>query len=444
MRKREQSPSAVHVSAGASGDRFASSQAHQERARLTLPGGVASAFRGGQQPVPVCFADAEGVRLVDVDGNEYLDWALGWGPLLLGHTPGPVLDAVRGALAHGLAYGGAHRLEVELAEAVCRSVPSAERCVFSSTGSEAVHVALRIARAATGRNRVVKFQGHYHGWLDGMHVGLPGRADDGPGTAGQDPGAAAAVTVCPWDDLPALAAVLGSDVAAVIMEPIAVNAGCLVASPGYLEGAKRLVRDAGALLVFDEVITGFRLALGGAQEHLGVLPDLTVLGKALGAGFPISAVAGRAEVMSVVPDLVAHVGTFNANPVCTAAAIAAIEVLERDAREIYPALDAVGSALAEAFRSAGSDTLPIAANQLGGVVQIFVSDHPVTTYEDTLAADPAAVRSLAGALLERGVQIIPRGLCYVSTCHEIEDAERTGVALAEFIKRLDRQPTEAH
>src|SRR4249919_1719981 len=206
---------------------LARSRAQHDRARRSLAGGVATAFRAAQEPFPISFARGAGARITDVDGNDYIDFALGFGPLLLGHSPGPVLDAVRAQLELGLGYGASHPLEPALADAVCRTVPSAELCVFSSTGSEAVHAALRIARAATGRSRVIKFQGHYHGWFDPMHVGLPGSvAPRTPGTAGQDQGASAAVTVCAWNDLPALAGVLGSDVAAVIMEPVAVNGGC--------------------------------------------------------------------------------------------------------------------------------------------------------------------------------------------------------------------------
>ncbi|MEO7556389.1 MAG: aminotransferase class III-fold pyridoxal phosphate-dependent enzyme, partial [Acidimicrobiales bacterium] len=332
-------------------DHLARSRAQNERAKRTLAGGVATAFRASQQPLPICFVSGHGSRLTDIDGNDYVDWALGWGPLLLGHSPEPVLEAVRRQLDRGLGFGASHELEAELAEAVCRTVPSVEMCVFSSTGSEAVHAALRIARAVTGRNRVIKFQGHYHGWYDPLHVGVGGKDIDAPGTAGQDPGASASVTVCPWDDLPALELALGPDVAAVIMEPVAMNAGCLAASAGYLEAARSLVDRHGALLVFDEVITGFRLALGGAQEHLGVQPDLTVLGKALGGGFPISAVGGRAAVMDeVARGRVAHVGTFNANPVCASAALATIGELEHTAAATYPRLARVGEALAALLR----------------------------------------------------------------------------------------------
>jgi glutamate-1-semialdehyde 2,1-aminomutase len=426
--------------------RLTGSHAQHQRARKSLAGGVATAFRAAQQPVPVSFARSAGARMTDIDGNEYVDFALGFGPLLLGHSPASVLQAVRAQLGLGLGYGASHPLEPALAEAVCRTVPSAELCVFSSTGSEAVHVALRIARAATGRQRVIKFQGHYHGWLDPVHVGLSGSTEPrAPGTAGQDPAASAAVTVCPWNDLPALADALGSDVAAVIMEPIAVNGGCLMPAPGYLEGVREMTSRAGALLIFDEVITGYRVALGGAQERLGVLPDLTVLGKALGAGFPISAVCGRADVLAeVASGRVAHVGTFNANPVCAAAALAAVTELERQAAELYPRLEQTAQRLTGVLRSAAADAgIPLVVNQCGATAHAFVSNEPVDTYADTLQADHPAYRRLAGLLLQEGVHVIPRGLLYVSAAHDDTDMTFAEAAISRALARAGAESAAA-
>jgi glutamate-1-semialdehyde 2,1-aminomutase len=412
-------------------DRFGGSRAQFERAQRSLAGGVATAFRAAQQPVPISFRTGHGARITDVDGNEYVDYALGFGPMLLGHSPEPVLDAVRRQLGLGLGYGASHELEAELAEAVCRTVPSAERCVFGSTGSEAVHAAIRIARAATGRLRIVKFLGHYHGWLDPLHVGVPGQTGKEPGTGGQDPAASAEVTVCAWNDPEALERALGDDVAAVIMEPVAINGGALIPLPGYLERARELTTRAGAVLIFDEVITGYRLALGGAQQRAGVLPDLTVLGKALGAGFPISAVCGRQDVMAVVADQrVTHVGTFNANPVCASAAVAAIGELERSADSRYPRLD-------EMLRAeAGASGLNLVVNQVGAAAYGFVSAGPVDTYADTLRTDVAGYRRFARALLEEGVHVIPRGLLYVSSAHDEADLEVTREAIRRAAARM--------
>ena len=419
-------------------DRYARSRSQHQRAARSLAGGVATAFRAPQLPVPISFARGAGSRLWDVDGNEYVDLALAFGPMLLGHSPAPVTEAVRRQLELGIGYGASHALEAELAETIRRLVPCAERCIFSSTGSEAVHAALRIARAATGRNRVIKFQGHFHGWLDPLSVGVPGRSDRSPASAGQDPDASLAVTVCPWNDLGALAAELRDDVAAVIMEPLAVNGGCLFPAPGYLEEVRRLTTRAGAVLVFDEVITGFRLAPGGAQERFGVTPDLVILAKALGSGFPISAVAGRADLMEeVASGRVRHAGTLNANPVSAAASLATLTELERDAARIYPHLEAMGDALATILREECSAAgLPLVVNQLGGMGYAFWSEEAVEDHPATLRTDTEAYRRFAAALLDEGVHVISRGLLYVSAAHTEADLDQTRQAVRRAAARV--------
>jgi glutamate-1-semialdehyde 2,1-aminomutase len=386
--------------------------------------------------VPISFERGAGARLVDIDANEYVDYALAFGPMLLGHSSQVVLSAVQSQLARGIGFGASHRFEAELAELVCRTIPSAELCAFSNTGSEAVHAALRIARAATGRERVIKFRGHYHGWFDSIHVAVPANLD-GPGTAGQDPVAASTTTVCDWNDLSALESKLDRDVAAIIMEPVAVNGGCIYPLPGYLEGVRELASRSGAVLIFDEVITGYRAGLGGAQARLGVIPDLTILGKALGAGFPISAVCGRAEVMEVVACArVAHVGTFNANPICAAAAVAALTFLEQNAAEVYPRLERTCDELARIFEEATAATgLELTVNTFGAGAHAFVSDRRVRTFKDAAEADLDAYRRFAEEMLAEGVHLIPRGLLYVSTAHEQADLEATREAVARAAER---------
>jgi glutamate-1-semialdehyde 2,1-aminomutase len=425
--------------------RFFHSRAHFERASATLAGGVSTAFRAVQEPVPICFEAGYGSRLVDVDGNEYIDYALGFGPMLLGHHPESVIEAVRTQMVKGLGYGACHALEADLAEIVCRAVPSAQLCVFSSTGTEAVQVALRIARACTGRRRVIKFRGHYHGWSDGIHVAVPGHLD-GPGTEGQDPAAAASVTVCDWNDPEELEQTLSSgDVAAIIMEPVAVNGGCFVPAPGYLEAVRDLADRSGSLLIFDEVITGFRVGLGGAQEVLGVLPDLTILGKALGAGFPISAVCGSTQVMEVVGSRkVAHVGTFNANPVCAAAALAALTELEQGAKSIYPRLTTLMDELVSIFvEETAAVGLPLTVNHFGPAGHAFASQTPVQTAREGDESEGEAYRRFAAALLTEGIHVIPRGLLYVSTAHGDEDLERTRAATSRAAQAVVRSLSDA-
>jgi glutamate-1-semialdehyde 2,1-aminomutase len=423
-------------------DRFEGTRMHLARARRTLATGVPTAIRAGQLPMPLCFSHGEGAYLTDVDGNRYVDLALAYGPMLLGHSPQPVVDAVHKQLDELIGHGGTSRVEAELAEAVCRTVPSAELTVFSSTGSEAAAAAIRIARAATGRLRVIKFLGHYHGWLDGLHVGTPGHPDAGPGTAGQDPAAAAAVTVCRWNDIPALQASLADDVAAVIMEPVHVNAGCLAPEPGYLEAVRELTAQRGIVLIFDEVITGYRLALGGAQERFGVTPDLTVLGKALGAGLPISAVCGRRDVMDVVASgTMQHIGTFNMNPLCASAALAAVTTMESEQGSLYPQLEHAGAELAAAVRAAARETgYPLAVNQIGAAAYGFVSSTPVRTYEDALGADTDAYRRFTELLAMAGVYAPARGLLYVSSAHGPAELERVRAAMTSAASALARDP----
>jgi len=403
-------------------DRYSHSTQFHERARRTLARGVGSAMRASHKPVPLCVERASGPYLYDADGNEFVDFVLGYGPLLLGHSPAPVLDAVKAQLNRGIAFGAEHEPEVALSEAIARVVPSAEACVFSNTGSEAVQAALRIARAATGRNRVLKFGGHYHGWLDAMHVGVPGLVGSGPGTGGQDPGAAASVVVCEWNDLASVNRLLSEDFAAVIMEPICVNGGGFGAGPGYLEAVCERAHDVGALLIFDEVITGFRVSLGGAQAVVDVRPDLTVLGKALGAGFPISAVCGSEAALDVVSDgRVAHMGNFNANPICSSASLAAIEYLEQGGTDLYSRLaditKAVATALTDACSAAG---LPLWINSVPGAAFAFVSSTPIESHRDRLAADADAYALFARNMLDEGIHLAPRGLIYVSTEHRAE------------------------
>ncbi|MDA8330617.1 MAG: aspartate aminotransferase family protein [Candidatus Dormibacteraeota bacterium] len=388
--------------------------------------------------MPITFQSAHGAHLVDVDGNQYVDFALGFGPMILGHSPASVVEAIQQQAQTGIGFGANHPGERDLAELICRLVPSADLCAFSSTGTESVQVAIRVARAATHRPRIVKCLGHYHGWSDSVYVGVSPLTDHSPATGGQDPRASELVTLCEWNDMTALEEALSDDVAAVIMEPAAINCGALAPKRGYLEAVRELTRKAGSLLIFDEVITGFRLALGGAQEVYGVTPDLTVLGKALGGGLPISAVCGRADVMEVLVDgTVGHVGTFNANAVCAAAAGASVREYERLSPYLYEQLARRADELSKAFVEAGREAgVPLTVNCIGGAAYGFVSDRAVTTYREALATDTASYRRFAKALLDEGVHVIPRGLLYVSAAHTDADMEFTAQAARRAAARV--------
>jgi len=278
------------------------------RARLSLAGGVSSPFRAAA-PVPLYFEDGCGPRLRDVDGNEYIDYQLAWGPMILGYKHPKLVEAMLRQAELPFSYGAQHELEIAVAERIQRLVPCAERVAFTSSGSEAVQLAQRLARAFTGRNLILKFEGHYHGWMDSALLSHhPAASEVGPlesphvipGSAGQVPNAILNTVVAPWNRLDLLERILkakGDRVAAVFMEPVLCNSGCILPSSGYLEGVRDLCLHHGALLVFDEVITGFRMGLGGAQSHYGVTPDLATFGKAVAGGAPLSVIAGRREIL---------------------------------------------------------------------------------------------------------------------------------------------------
>lgn len=421
-----------------------------ERARQVLAGGVSSDAR--RLPNGSLFVDrASGAYLWDVDGNRYVDYVLGQGPALLGHSAPVVADAVADQVRRGVSYSAQHLAEVEVAETLCRLIPCAERVRFNSVGSEAVHAALRLARGHTGRSKIVKFEGHYHGWFDPVLYSVhPALELAGPaqapavvgGTAGQQASSAGDLLVAPWNDLPAVTALLtehGSDVAAVIMEPILCNTGVIMPDDGYLAGVAELCRRFGALLVFDEIITGFRIAPGGAQEYLGVTPDLATFGKAMAGGMQLSALVGRAEVMDdIATGRVAHAGTFNSHPVAVAAAQATLAVLDGQRDTVYPTLRELGTRLADGLRAAaGKAGVPMLVSGPGPVVQTYLTDATqVRDYRDFAATDRAAMARLHGLLMDRGVNIVPRGLWFLSTAHTTADVDETVEIAADALAAL--------
>jgi glutamate-1-semialdehyde 2,1-aminomutase len=418
---------------------FAGSFAHRERALPVLARGVSSSPRATQRPVPLVLARAEGAHVTDVDGNTYIDYALGYGPLILGHSPQVVIDAVQREMAAGLRVGSVHRTEVELAERLARMVPGAEVSAFLSSGTEACEVALRVARAVTGRMQVIKYRCHYHGWSDELHLATePGR--DGPATGGQDPDALRHMSILDWGDVEGLAGLLRDNAAAVIMEPAAINAGCFAPPEGLLQRIRELTAASGTVLIFDEVITGFRLGLGGAQQRYGVTPDLTVLGKALGAGLPISGVTGSAAVMApVISGAVNHRGTYNGNPISTAAAVACLDYLSAHASECYPRMDAYALAIAEHVRGTAKQAgVALTANRVGPCVQLFAGADAVPTLAELPHVDKNRTLDFTALLLRHGVATLPRGVMYLSTAHTDEDVDVTLRALTAATEAFAR------
>lgn len=431
---------------------FEQSRRLLESSKKVIPGGVNSNVRMGEQPHPIFFESAEGPYLFDADGNRLIDYVMGQGPMLLGHRPDFVLEAVEHQLSQGILYGGQHELEVEAARLITRMVPSAEMVRFNMTGTEAVQAALRIARAATGRHLVVKFEGHYHGWADSVLFNVGSRSDsraDGPGmaavpeSAGMAPEADSSLIVVPWNDTDALDEVLasvGDSVAAVIMEPVMANSGVIEPAPGYLEAVRDLCDRHGIVLIFDEVITGFRAGLGGAQGRYGVTPDLTTMGKALASGFPVGCLAGRREIMEIVSTgTVTHAGTFNASPISMAAARAALEHLCLGGSELYDMLEARGRRLMQGLRGVIEDRgAPCLVQGLPTVFNLMFTELTgVTDHREVLMTDKARRAAFQSHLAAAGVRISGLGNLFLSSTHteEVIDStvERFDLALHSFL-----------
>ena len=397
--------------------------------------GVNSNFRIGMAPGPLVFERGEGAHLFDVDGNRLIDYYCGMGAMVLGHNPAGVRDAVKKQVDEGILFAGQTAIEFEAARLVCERIPSAERMRFGSSGSEVVQAAFRLARAATGRKTIIKFEGHYHGWFDNvLWSTAPALNAAGPasapvpvgGSAGQDEDEAAKLAILGWNDLEALERRLAEgDIAAVIMEPAMCNQGAISPGEGYLQGALDACHRHGALLIFDEVITGFRLGSGGAQKRFGVTPDISVFAKAIANGFPVAAIVGRADLLDMFGSGgVLHGGTFNAQPVTMAAMVATQKALTP---ELYERTSARGLKLQAGVREALSEA-GIKAQVVGFPMVFHVAfglDAPAKNYRDLATSDKAGYASFALALLKRGVRVLERGAWFVSAEHDEDVIEET-------------------
>ncbi len=421
-----------------------------ERAKKSLAGGVSSAFRASELPHPLFYARAEGARIWDADGNESLDFTLSQGPMILGHSNPVVLDAVQKANSRGQLYAAQHLEELELAEALQRTIPCAELVRFCVTGSEAAQAALRMARVYTGRTKFIKFEGHYHGWLDSVAFSVnPPDGDFGSGpsvdavpwTSGIPTVLEEELIVLPWNDLGRVQKIFeqrGTEIAAVITEPIMCNNGCILPEPGFLEGLREACSRAGAVLIFDEIITGFRVALGGAQAHFHVTPDVAIFGKAMGNGFPISAIVGLQKTMDLLATGKAiQAGTMNAQNASVAAALATMTELEKRSQQIYPEFyrlaELLRIGLQEAARENGHQIL---IQGLGPMFHMgFTSLSKVVNYRQTLSYNKGKYREFATGMREKGIRLILRGLWYLSASHTEEDIEEClEAARATFLK----------
>jgi len=405
------------------------------RATKLIPGGVNSpvrAMRAVGLEEPVFVRSGEGAWIEDVNGNRYVDWVMSWGPLLFGHADPETLAAVEEALGRGTTFGAPTEAEVELAAEIVDAVPSVEMVRLVSSGTEAAMSAIRLARGFTRRDRVIKFEGCYHGHSDALlSKAGSGLATLGiPGTPGVPTDAAADTIVCRYNDVDGVASAVaryGEGLAAIVVEPVAGNMGAVPPGPGFLEALRELCDASGALLVFDEVITGFRVARGGAQERFGVLPDLTVLGKIVGGGLPLAAFGGRAEVMERLAPAgdVYQAGTLSGNPLATAAGLSVLRRL-RDPH-VYEELEEKGARLEAGLAPFGR------VQRVGAMLTLFCRDEPVRDFEDASGSDTGRYGELFRGLLDRGVYVAPSQFecLFVSLAHGDEEIERTVSAVAD-------------
>lgn len=415
-------------------------------AQALMPGGVSSPVRafqsvGGQ---PIVFDRVKGAYAWDVDGNRYIDYIGSWGPAICGHSHPEVVAALQEAVEKGTSFGAPCALENEMAERVIEAVPSVEMVRFVNSGTEACMAVLRLMRAFTGREKVIKFEGCYHGHADMFLV----KAGSGVATLGlpDSPGVPRATTsntlTAPYNDLEAVKELFAENpdaIAGVILEPIVGNAGYIAPEPGFLEGLRELTHENGALLVFDEVMTGFRISYGGAQSHFGVTPDLTTMGKVIGGGLPVGAYGGRAEIMAMVAPAgpVYQAGTLSGNPLAMTAGLKTLGLLRGPG--VYERLDAMTRRLSEGILKAGQDAgLPICGGSVSAMFGFFLCDGPVRNFEEAKASDTSRFGKVHRAMLERGIYLAPSAFeaGFTSLAHSEADIDATIKAFRDSFKQV--------
>ncbi|NSW86955.1 MAG: glutamate-1-semialdehyde 2,1-aminomutase [Syntrophobacteraceae bacterium] len=417
-----------------------------EEACRVIPGGVNSPVRSGRAVgmTPIFVKEAAGCRLVDEDGNVYIDYVASWGPLIAGHSHPLVVEAVREAASRGTSYGIPSEMEIRMAEEVVDRVPSIEMVRMVNSGTEATMSALRLARGFTGRKKVIKFNGCYHGHGDCLLVSSgSGILTFGiPGSPGVPDEVVQHTLSLPYNDLSQVEKVLnevGEETAAVIVEPVAANMGVVPPKPGFLEGLRRLCDRWGALLIFDEVITGFRLAPGGAQEYFGVLPDLTCLGKIIGGGLPVGAYGGRGEIMKKMAPLgnVYQAGTLSGNPLAMSAGLAMLGILKEEG--VYESLEEKTAYLVQGLdQAAKAAQVPVVVNHVASLGCGFFSREPVDDFESALKSNTEAYAVFFQEMLKQGVYLAPSQFeaFFVGLAHGKDDLDRTIEAAMQALKRV--------
>jgi len=416
------------------------------RATQVIPGGVNSPARafGAVGGNPLFFDRGEGSRITDADGNSYIDYVCSWGPLILGHSNPRIVEALKRVIESGTSFGAPTRVEIELADLVCEMVPSIEMVRMVSSGTEATMSAVRLARGHTGRTKVMKFEGCWHGHADSflIQAGSSALTTGAPDSPGVTDGTASDTVTAPFNDLETVEKVVQEnkdELAAIIVEPIAGNMGVIPPSPGFLQGLRQMTSDLGIVLIFDEVISGFRVAPGGAQELYGVTPDMTTLGKIIGGGLPVGAFGGKKEIMSDISPLgkkVSQAGTLSGNPLAMTAGVEMLRALREPG--VYDQLEASAAKLAAGWEANIASTgLGYTINRVGSMMTMFCSQEEVTNFEAACGADQDAFSRYFWGMLEGGVYVAPSAFeaAFVSTVHSGADIEQTieahGKALAK-------------
>ena len=412
-----------------------------DRACEIMPGGVNSPVRAYRAVglTPRFIASAKGSKIYDIDGIEYIDYIGSWGPMILGHAREEVVKAVCDATMRGTSYGAPTVAEVEIAEMINEAVPCSEMVRLVNSGTEAVMSAIRAARGYTGRDYIVKFEGCYHGHSDGLLVksGSGLLTENVPDSAGVPAAFAAKTLIAQYNDLDSVRALFEQhkdEIAALIVEPVAANMGVVPPKPGFLEGLREITSEYGAVLIFDEVITGFRLSYGGASEYYGVTPDMATLGKIVGGGMPMAAYCGKKEIMQKVSPTgpVYQAGTLSGNPVAVAAGLATLKILRAHKDEIYPAIDKKAEIIAKAYADAIEKyQIPAALNRVGSLMSIFFTDHPVTSFADAFGSDLEMFKKYFAGMLNRKIYIAPSQFeaFFVGYAHTDEDVAKTVAAI---------------